>query len=174
MNHLTFLIGFMGAGKTTLGHAAADALGYTFLDLDDLIEKREAKSIRDIFEEKGEAYFRQLESNLLKSLIFLPPAQYIVATGGGTPCFQDNMTWMKRHGKVIYLNPSVEELSERLYREMEKRPILKGVKKPDLQHFISNLLQTRKDFYLQAHHQLSGEKLALEALIELIDQSYEL
>lgn len=164
----------MGAGKTTLGRAVADRLAYTFLDLDDLIEKRERKTIREVFEEKGEAYFRQVESALLKSLIFLPSSNYIIATGGGTPCFKYNMDWMKSHGKVIYLNPSVAELSDRLFKEMEKRPLLNGLEKTDIQDFISKSLQERQAYYSQAHDQITGENLVEETLFNIIHQPFEL
>lgn len=174
MNKLFFLIGFMGAGKTTLGRAVADELGFTFLDLDDLIEKREEKSVREIFETHGEAYFREVESALLKSLTFLPAAQYIIATGGGTPCFEDNMKWMKANGTVIYLQPSVEELSARLYQEMDKRPLLKGLEMADIQDFTTDLLQKREPFYTQAHHRISGENLVPKSLISMLKHPSEL
>jgi shikimate kinase len=169
MSRLFFLIGFMGAGKTTVGRAAADALGYTFLDLDDLIEQREEKTIREIFETEGEAYFREMESAILKSLEYLPSANYIIATGGGTPCFKDNVQWMKAHGRVYYIQLTVEELSQRLWKGMDKRPLLKGLELADLQLFISNLLKKREVYYRQAHHHIPNPSLPPTALIELIN-----
>ncbi len=168
MSKLFFLIGFMGSGKSTMGHAVADEMGITFLDLDEWIEKREGKSIKNIFEEKGEAYFRQLESSLLKALTFLPEAKYLVATGGGTPCFEDNMKWMNAHGTTIYLKPTIQVLGERLIADRDKRPLLKGTKPTDIQQFIHTLLQQREAFYLQARHTLTAEDLAPNKLIQLI------
>src|SRR5437773_11285939 len=96
-----FLMGFMGSGKTFFGKQLAQLLNYEFIDLDELIGKNEGATIAEIFFSKGEAYFRSKESSLLKSLSQNENA--VIATGGGTPCFHDNMKWMNEHGITVYL-----------------------------------------------------------------------
>jgi shikimate kinase len=165
---LTFLIGFMGAGKSSLGQSAADLLGWTFLDLDDLIVQREGKSIPDLFAERGEGYFRQVETACLQALEFLRSGQYLIATGGGTPCQADNLAWMKAQGQTIYLQVSVKELSRRLRGEAEGRPLLQGKSQEEVTAFIQQKLKEREAFYLQADHLLSGDQLQVEDLVDLL------
>jgi len=172
MSNLYFLVGFMGAGKTTLGQTAADELGYTFLDLDKLIENRAEMSIKEIFVKHGETYFRQLEHNLLVSLTYLPSSNYLIATGGGTPCFHENMQWMKAHGHVIFLNPSVKTLAERLAQHAADRPLLKGLTMTEIGDFVRDLLGKRNPFYLQAHQVIDDADLHPQALIERIQRAY--
>ena len=141
----------MGAGKSTLGRQLAQQLGMTFLDLDDLIEEQVGMSINEIFERKGEAWFREMERMLLQSLIFLPAGEYLIATGGGTPCYQDNMQWMKTHGSVYYLKVAVEELSKRLHQQRAARPLLRDLEVSDIQGFVERKLEEREPIYSQAH-----------------------
>ena len=148
MSKHVFLIGFMGSGKTHWGRKAAVALSRPFLDLDARIEAREGKSIARIFGENGEAGFRELEKQCLRDLKGLPPS--IIATGGGTPCFFDNMAWMRAHGHVVYLKTPPEILFERLKPEREQRPLLKSLDDAGLSDFIRQRLAARAPAYERA------------------------
>ncbi len=140
-----FLLGFMGCGKTHWGRILAEKLKRPFLDLDGLITTQSGKSISEIFVEKGEPDFRILERDALHSISIFPPS--VVATGGGTPCFFDNMDWMNENGTTVYLNTPPTLLAERLRLEKDFRPLLSGVKEVDLQDFIVKKLQEREAFY---------------------------
>src|SRR5438309_12108249 len=111
----------MGSGKTFLGKQLAELISYEFIDLDESMEKDEGASIAAIFSSKGEAYFREKESLLLKSL--LQNKNAVIATGGGTPCFYDNMKWMNEYGVAVYLKLSSEILFQRLKPEINHRPL---------------------------------------------------
>lgn len=148
MNGHVFLIGFMGSGKTHWGRILAEKLGAPFLDLDVFIEENEGKTIPEIFAESGENGFRVLERENLLRLAALPPS--VVATGGGTPCFFDNMAWMRRHGLTIYLETPLETLFERLENEGKRRPLLKNLSEVELKDFIQSRLREREVFYRQA------------------------
>lgn len=143
-----FLIGFMGCGKTYWGRLLAQKLDRPFDDLDDLIEARAKQSIAEIFKSKGEPEFRALERDaLLATLNF---SNLILATGGGAPCFFDNMDWMNAHGTTIYLKTPPTLLVERLRAEKHIRPLLAGVQDGDLLRFIEMKLSEREAYYLQA------------------------
>ncbi|MDO8366495.1 MAG: shikimate kinase [Saprospiraceae bacterium] len=154
-NHL-FLIGFMGCGKTHWGRLLAKKTGLPFLDLDDWISQKSGESIAQIFAEKGEHGFRVLERDALQALEDLPRS--IIATGGGTPCFFDNLDWMNEIGTTVYLKTSPTLLAERLHQEKEFRPLLAEVQDHDLQDFIAQKLEEREHFYLQAKVILAQSK----------------
>lgn len=143
-----FLLGFMGCGKSYWGRMLSQELAMPFLDLDDLITDRAGKTISEIFTEQGEPGFRALERDALHSIADLSPS--VVATGGGTPCFFDNMEWMNAHGQTLYLNTPSLVLLDRLRHEKEVRPLLSGVQDTDLQHFIEMKVVEREPFYQQA------------------------
>lgn len=148
MNRHVFLIGFMGSGKTHWGRILAEKRACPFLDLDAFIEENEGKTIAAIFAETGENGFRILERENLLRLATLPPS--VVATGGGTPCFFDNMERMKQQGRTIYLKTPPEVLFERLKPERAQRPLLKDLDDAGLQAFIRERLEMREPYYLQA------------------------
>ncbi|MCD7710222.1 MAG: shikimate kinase [Porphyromonadaceae bacterium] len=143
-----FLIGFMGAGKTTLGKVLAKRLEIDFIDLDQYIEGRFRKSVREIFAKEGEEKFRQMEKNLLHEVSDFEDV--IIATGGGTPCFFDNMDYMNAHGVCIYLQASTDELYKRLVNGRSSRPILSGKNDKELYSFIEETVAFREPFYAQA------------------------
>ena len=118
-----FLIGYMGAGKTTLGKALADLTGLSFLDLDLFIEGRYRKTIRQIFDEEGEDAFREIERRALHEVAEFEDV--ILSTGGGTPCFFDNMTYMNSVGTTVYLQASPEALTERISLCKHSRPAVR-------------------------------------------------
>jgi shikimate kinase len=143
-----FLIGFMGSGKTHWGKLWAVKSGMQFVDLDDIIEQQEKKTITEIFEQNGEAYFRQLETDTLKT--FSKRANCIIACGGGTPCFNDNMQWMNANGTTVYLSATPDDILKRVINEQAKRPLVKDFSPEELKDFIENKLKEREAFYSQA------------------------
>ncbi len=172
MKQHIFLLGFMGSGKSHWGRVVAEKTRCPFIDLDALIEEREGKTIPDLFAEAGEAGFREIERKHLYSFADFPPS--IVAAGGGTPCFFDNMDWMKQNGLTVYLKMPPEILLERLKKGGDQRPLLKNLSESELFVFTQNLLHEREPFYLRADCTLehAGDDAAfLEQLLALIDQN---
>ena len=162
-----FLIGFMGSGKTHWGHLLADKLQLPFFDLDEVITEQEKKSISDIFFEKGEEYFRYKEKEVLETLVN-EKESFIISAGGGTPCFFNNIEFMKKSGKVIWLNTSVDILQQRLLKERMTRPVIRNVGEAELRSFIIRKLGERKLYYEQADLMVHEEGIVLEPLIELL------
>lgn len=143
-----FLMGFMGAGKSSLGIRLAKVLDYDFIDLDELIEEIEGQSIQEIFEDKGERYFRKLETNTLKSL--RDRQNVVVSLGGGTPCQNKIMEWIKKNGISIYIQTSQSLLVQRLYSAKAKRPLIKALNKKELIQYVKAKMNQRRSFYNQA------------------------
>lgn len=139
----------MGSGKTSLGKKLAAKLGLPFIDLDHRIETAEKAPISAIFAEQGEDAFRMIERQMLHTLEELPP--HVVALGGGTPCFFDNMEFCKEHGITVYLRLPVGMLASRLHPGAKDRPLLAGKTTEEIQAFLEEQLQTRKEYYEQAH-----------------------
>tara|TARA_B100000795_G_scaffold269750_1_gene260199 strand:- start:2041 stop:2562 length:522 start_codon:yes stop_codon:yes gene_type:complete len=140
-----FLIGFMGCGKSTFGRKLAKQLEWEFIDLDDYIEEQERCSISEIFKNKGEAYFRDLETKALQD-----SNQWIntiVSTGGGTPCFNDNIDLINKIGLSIYIKLSPEDLKIRLDGEKAKRPLIADLSDGELLSFIKLKLSERNTYY---------------------------
>jgi len=157
-----FLIGFMGSGKTTIGKKLANYLKYEFIDLDKLIESRSGMSIVSYFELHGEVAFRELERDILQKTEF--PENVIIATGGGAPCFSDNMKWMNKNGLVAYLSLSPKALASRLEHSKTDRPLIRHLKGDELIDFISAKLKDREEFYNQAKYVVSASDLTAERL----------
>ena len=147
----------MGSGKTHWGKLWASAGGMNFFDLDEIIETQQQKTIDAIFNENGEIYFREIESATLKT--FAEKNNCIIACGGGTPCFHDNMTWMNEHGITVYLNADPEQVLERVKDEKYKRPLLKKLDGDEVLLFIKAKMKEREPFYLQARIILPMEEL---------------
>lgn len=152
----------MGSGKTHWGHIWALKHGYTFSDLDSEIEKAFKMSVEDIFEKHGEEKFRELERYQLRK--FLSKKKCLVSCGGGTPCFYDNLEWMKKNGVVIYLRATPQNILERVGEETSKRPLLKEVNKAELLFFIETKLKEREPDYLQANYTLDVPQLTDDSL----------
>ncbi|MDE6090305.1 MAG: shikimate kinase [Duncaniella sp.] len=140
-----FLIGYMGSGKSTLGKALAQRCDISFIDLDDYIEERAGKKIREIFAEDGEAAFRDLERRMLLEISDMD--NVLVACGGGTPCFGDNMALMNSRGITVLLQTSHERLFERLKRGRHKRPLIASLTDEELDGFITEQLARRMVHY---------------------------
>jgi shikimate kinase len=153
-----FLIGMMGSGKSYWTGKIAKWIKSGGYDLDDLVVMNEEKSIVEIFEEDGEEYFRKVESKMLKW--FKEKKKYVLATGGGTPCFQNNMEWMKKEGVVIWLDESIEVLISRLIPEQAHRPLIAGMNEAELSQFLQNKILERTPFYQQAHYIIKHEEIS--------------
>jgi len=152
-----FLIGLMGSGKSYWGEKIATLLKWKFIDLDKHIIAHEKMGIPEIFEKRGENYFRNLENKYLKDLLSLN--NVVIAAGGGTPCFQGNMEMMNQNGETYYLKVKPETSAARLKGMTEERPLLKGKSGNDLVSFFTEQLKEREPFYSQASHIIDAEKL---------------
>lgn len=144
-----FLVGFMGSGKSYTGKLLAQKSGFPLIDLDQWIETKYQTSISEIFSSKGEDKFREIEKDALHEMAAFD--NVIVACGGGTPCYYDNMAWMKKNGITVYLKASPALLAERLEKERGKRPLLSNLNTyQQLLAFIKNKLEERVSYYGQA------------------------
>ncbi|HTS44241.1 MAG TPA: shikimate kinase [Puia sp.] len=162
-----FLIGFMGSGKTHWGRLLAEKLQLPFFDLDSVITEKENKTISDIFAQKGEEHFRYAEKEVLEELVN-QNQHFIISTGGGTPCFFNNIKFMKRNGKVVWLNTSVEILKQRLIKESASRPLIRNIGETELKSYIIRKLGERKMYYEQADLMVNEEHILLQPLIQLL------
>ncbi len=159
---VVFLIGFMGSGKTYLGKSAAKLLQYNFIDFDEYIEQHTHQTIPEIFERKGEVYFRQVESHLLEKMKL--KNNTIISLGGGTPCFNDNMSWIKENGRSIYLKVSVPVLYNRLIINKTARPLLRNISDENLSDYITFKLKEREVYYNQATKTINADMMTGEEL----------
>ncbi|HBK32846.1 MAG TPA: shikimate kinase [Porphyromonadaceae bacterium] len=143
-----FIVGYMGVGKSTVGRGLAALMGLSFIDLDQFIQSKYHKSIPDLFKDNGEEGFRTIER---KALIEVSEFEdVIVSTGGGAPCFYDNMTVMNNAGTTVYMKADVEELADRLQASKTVRPLIAGKTREELIPFISAHLSARERFYNEA------------------------
>jgi shikimate kinase len=162
-----FLIGFMGSGKTHWGTRIAEKLQFPFYDLDAVVVNSEGMNISEIFASKGEEYFRYVEKQTLEDLVNREE-NFVLSAGGGTPCFFNNIDFMKRNGKVLWLNTSLEALNQRLMKEKMSRPLLRGVTESDLRAYIIRKLSERKMYYEQADLMVHEETADLESFIHIL------
>jgi shikimate kinase len=171
-----FLIGYMGAGKTTLGRALAKELKIEFIDLDNYIEERLCKSISQIFAEKGEEGFREIERRMLHEAGEFE--NVVISTGGGTPCFFDNIEYMNRQGATVFLDVPVERLFIRLSIARKKRPLIMGKSDEELRCFIAEQLAKRLPHYSKAKQRFTADRLEdvkqIEASVKEFLQQIEL
>jgi len=156
-----FLIGYMGVGKTSIGVVLAKELGLSFIDLDQFIEKRYNKSVSQIFAEKGESCFRDIEARVLNEVSEFEDV--VVSTGGGAPCFHGNIQKMNETGISVYLKTTPERLAKRLEPCKGSRPLLKNKTPEELRSFIAENLQKREPFYSQAKLILDVDSLQTDA-----------
>lgn len=161
-----FLIGMMGTGKSFWAKKMAKKIKSGAYDLDHLIESLEDKTISELFAEDGEAYFRQAESKILRW--FGEKKSYVLATGGGTPCFNDNMKWMNKEGITIWIDSPVETLVERLIPEKDHRPLIRDLSNTALADFLSGKLLERMPFYSQATYHLKADDINEKNFMNII------
>ena len=161
-----FLIGFMGVGKSHWGTRLARALNYPFFDLDEEIVRAEnGRSIYELFEEKGEAYFRDRESETLHRFTALDQS-FVMACGGGTPCYLNNMERMNAVGLTIWLQSVASELAPRLLSELDKRPLLKNLQADQLMDYIEQKQLERSVYYQQAKRKIQESELSEDHLLK--------
>lgn len=164
-----YLIGFMGCGKSYWGKKLAGQLQVPFYDLDEQIEQSEGKTITELFESEGEEYFRKLEKEVLY-LLSETHETFVMATGGGTPCFFNNIDYMNRKGTSIWINCSAECLAQRLSGEKEKRPLIKDLDDEGLKAYIIKKVGDRRLFYQLANHVIYEDQLNMDSFLNKILQ----
>ena len=164
-----YLVGMPSSGKSTLGKELAKNIGYSFMDMDKLIETREQKTVSEIFSNFGEAHFREIEKKTLRG--FQSDQSMVIATGGGVPCFNDNMDFIKANGVSVFLNVDVNDLATRLYKAQgNNRPLLDKTQSEEVViASIKKTFEERLPFYQQADIQVDGE-ITVSQLLWLLDQ----
>ena len=161
-----FLIGLPGSGKSTIGKSLALELSYPFVDLDKEIEMEEGRTIKKIFKEMKEGYFRQLESKALKKWCQSPDS-FVMATGGGAPCFFDNMEQINQVGKSIFLDVPPREIAQRIMNShISERPLFATDNTESLKDRIEFMRSQRINFYKQAHITMTGERFEIKELVK--------
>jgi shikimate kinase len=166
-----YLVGYMGCGKSTIGRKVADLLGISFIDLDKYIEERYFKTVPAIFAEEGEKAFRDKERT---SLIEVSQFEdVVIGTGGGAPCFYDNIELMNNNGVTVYISPDTEVLANRLIKSKTERPLIAGKSREELVLFIEEALKKRSPFYEKSKIIIRGEnnldpKLVIEKINTLL------
>lgn len=161
-NHILYIIGFMGSGKTTAGKRLASLLGWTFVDLDKKIEEHTGLKVPDIFSRYGEDHFRRVEAEVLRSLV--TDSDTVISTGGGTPCYEDNMEFMLGTGLTIYLKLTPGQLMNRLSGSSDERPLIKNLTGEKLLNFIGEKLILREKFYEKSELVIDGFDLDISRL----------
>lgn len=164
---LIFLIGFMGAGKTTAGKKLATLLKYQFIDLDEMIERESGSSLLELFE-VSQQHFRDIEAKVLRKIVSANNA--VISVGGGAPCYHGNMDWMNLNGVTIYIRLTVGSLFHRLAPSKHKRPLIAKKNDVELMEFIITTLQDRLTFYKQAKYIIKGENLDVKDIQELLSK----
>lgn len=159
------LVGMPGSGKSTFGKRLAQQLNFVFMDLDHVIEKESGKTIGNIFEEEGEGKFRELESFYLEKCLNEIEG-FVLATGGGTPCFNDNMELINKKSVSVYLDVSLNEINLRLHKDrLGNRPMFAGLGEGEIILKLKNLQSQRDVYYSQAKIKLSGDDISTEHLM---------
>ena len=162
---LYFLIGIMGSGKTYWAQRLSALLQIDWIDLDQQIEKACEMSIKEIFATESEDYFRSKERDTLRQLGSVD--KLVIACGGGTPCFHDNMDWMNENGITIWLQPDIDELVIRLQRGKHKRPLISHLGDNELKAFVAHKLKEREPFYSKAQYHLRENSISLDTFTQL-------
>jgi len=163
MHKVLYLIGFMGAGKTTLAKQVAELYNFTCIDIDNEIEKSTNKTIATIFATDGEEIFRKIEAEVLRTIPITKNT--IIATGGGLPCYHNNMEWMNANGTTLYLKHTISELKKRLANEVAQRPLLKKNPNMTFAAHIEGLMNIRLPYYEQAKFVILGNLISPQTVI---------
>ena len=162
-----FLIGFMGAGKTHWGRLLSHKLGLPFFDMDEQVATHAGKSIPEIFAEEGEEQFRMLEKEVLY-MITESHDSFVMACGGGSPCFFNNIEYMNQSGTTVWINTPTDVIFDRLVKEKSRRPLIKDLTDEQLRGFITRKFADRRIYYEQADVKVEEEPVLLDQLIEMI------
>jgi shikimate kinase len=163
----------MGSGKSTHGRKLAKALGAEFVDLDTYITRKLNKTIGEIFEQQGEQFFRDQETEAIKELLEEKEQPAVISLGGGAVCFNDNIKLIKKNGLVIYLETHENILRQRLLRSKNKRPLLKDMNEEEVLSFIKSKIKDRAKYYDQAHIKINGLNLNTVTLIKALEEHYK-
>ena len=167
MNRI-YIVGYMGAGKTTAARRLANHLGWGVVDTDAMFEEKYKISVCDFFNKYDEPLYRKLESEVLKSTESLENG--VISTGGGTACYFDNMEWMNQHGLTVFLRISQKAVVDRLVHAKRKRPLAEGKTEAELTEFVNRHYTSRLPYYEQAQITVKAEDLDLEGLVRLIEK----
>jgi shikimate kinase len=162
-----FFIGFMGCGKTHWGKMVSEKLQLPFFDLDKKIEEQAGKTINDIFEQEGEEYFRQMEKEIMHLLVEGHDS-FVMATGGGTACYYNNIDYMKKNGTVIWINCSIDCLYQRLSADQLERPLIRELSGDQLKSYITKKFGDRKIYYQQASLIVNEDDIKIDQLVHRI------
>lgn len=162
-----YLIGFMGSGKTYWGRQLGQKLELPKFDLDEQIEQAEGRPVTEIFAQEGEEYFRQKEQETLM-LLSETHESFVMSTGGGTPCFFNNIDYMNKMGTTIWINSSIDSLHQRISSEQAQRPLVKNLNSEQLRAYIIKKLGDRKIFYQQASEVIFEHELSLDTFLDKI------
>lgn len=171
---IIILIGYMASGKSLIGRELANVLGFDFIDLDHFIEEKESKSIQEIFSEKGEIYFRKIENNYLKDILS-SKNHVVLALGGGTPCFSNNLDLIlaSKDSKSFFLNVPVNELAKRLMADKANRPLVAYVSnEEDMLEFVGKHIFERLSFYNQANFKMDANKPKEEVVKDIVEKLF--
>jgi len=166
MHQRVFLIGLMGSGKSFWSQKLSTALNIPAFDLDTEIEKADGKTVSEIFSVKGEGYFRNKENEILKT--FATKNNFILSTGGGAPCFHDNIDWMNNNGVTIWIDEPIEIIAARLKKEKLHRPLIANVADEELESFFYAMREKRKPFYSTAKYHLNISNLNKKHFLEIL------
>ena len=163
-----YIIGYMCSGKSSISRKLAARLGYEAFDTDDLFEEKYHICVQDFFEKYGEDYFRKFESDILKKTGEMH--KVVVSTGGGTPCFFDNMQWMKENGTTIFVRISPQTSFYRIMNAKRKRPLVYGKSEDELRQYVENHYNSRLPIYEQADFIVKGENFDIEEVMNYLSQ----
>lgn len=163
-----YIVGYMGAGKTTAARRLAQRLGWQVADTDAMFEEKYKISVCDFFDKYDEPLYRRLESEVLKSTESMENT--VISTGGGTACYFDNMEWMNEHGVTVFLKISEKAVVDRLLHAKRKRPLAEGKSEAELTEFVREHYTSRLPFYEQARITVKAEDFDVEGLVEMLIQ----
>lgn len=163
-----YLIGYMCCGKSTIGKKIAKKIGYNFVDMDVMFEEKYKVAISTFFEKYGQEAFRILEQKLLHTTATME--NMVIATGGGTPCFGDNMEWINANGLSIYLKTNEEFIVDRLKNTKKQRPLTKNISPDDLPSYVAENIKKREPYYTQANITMVNDEMDLSAIIAKIKE----
>ena len=161
------LLGYMASGKSAVGKILTEKLNVQFIDLDSFIEEREQISIKEIFETKGEIYFRKKEGEYLLELLNLNKSS-VISLGGGTPCYGNNMDFIKNKATSFYLKASIDTIFDRLKNETSQRPLVASIGTENLKEYIAKHLFERAPYYDKADHTISVNQISVNQITDEI------